>query len=78
MQGVTYGEVSVHGEKCHYVVGIKDNVAQGLAGRIDSLKLIKAKDSQYLANFEHGKWVLKPVNSDVDSAVEQLIKRFEN
>lgn len=34
-------------------------------------------NSNVLANYDNGKWLVKPLNEAVDNAIIGLIKRFE-
>lgn len=77
MQGVACGVTSVSDKNCSYIVEIADNAEPGLAGRFSRIKLIEMDNSNVLANYDNGKWLVKPLSEAVDNAITGLIKRFE-
>lgn len=38
---------------------------------------METDNSNVLANYDNGKWLVKPLNEAVDNAITGLIKRFE-
>lgn len=77
MQGVACGVTNVSDKNCSYIVEIADNAELGLAGRFSRIKLIEMDNNNILANYDNGKWLVKPLNEAVDNAITGLIKRFE-
>lgn len=77
MQGVACGVINVSNKNCSYIVEIADNAKPGLAGRFSKIKLMEMDNSNILASYDNGKWLVKPLNEAVDNAITGLIKRFE-
>lgn len=77
MQGVACGKVVVDGRDCSYIVEIADDTKSGLHDRFSRIKLTDLKSGKILANYDCGKWMIKSSDMSVDTAIENLIKRFE-
>lgn len=77
MQGVACGKVVVNGKDCSYIVEIADGTKSGLHDRFSRIKLTDLQSGKTLASYDCEKWLIKPLDKSVETAIDSLIKRFE-